>query len=136
MIEPSAPSLAKPLQGIKVVEVGQLLAGPFAGTLLAYFGAEVIKVEPPGDGDPIRGWRLLDEQGTSYWWRSLGRNKKSLTLNLRDRQGRELLESTSLSVEAIAERIGFHTATSFRQHFKQRHHVSPRVWRKTFGENA
>ena len=87
----SANPSTKPLQGIKVIEIGQLLAGPFAGTLLAYFGAEVIKVEPPGDGDPIRGWRLLDNQGTSYWWRSLGRNKKSLTLNLRDQQGRALL---------------------------------------------
>ena len=91
MANSSNPSPTKPLQGIKVIEVGQLLAGPFAGTLLAYFGAEVIKVEPPGDGDPIRGWRLLDNQGTSYWWRSLGRNKKSLTLNLRDQQGRALL---------------------------------------------
>ena len=81
----------KPLSGVRIIEVGQLLAGPFAGTLLAYFGAEVIKVEPPGEGDPIRGWRLLDEQGTSYWWRSLGRNKKSLTLNLRSAEGRELL---------------------------------------------
>ena len=91
MADSANPSPTKPLQGIKVIEVGQLLAGPFAGTLLAYFGAEVIKVEPPGDGDPIRGWRLLDNQGTSYWWRSLGRNKKSLTLNLRDQQGRVLL---------------------------------------------
>lgn len=91
MADSANPSPTKPLQGIKVIEVGQLLAGPFAGTLLAYFGAEVIKVEPPGDGDPIRGWRLLDNQGTSYWWRSLGRNKKSLTLNLRDPQGRALL---------------------------------------------
>ena len=81
----------KPLHGIRVIEVGQLLAGPFAATLLAYFGADVIKVEPPGDGDPIRGWRLLDKDGTSFWWRSLGRNKKSLTLNLRTTEGRDVL---------------------------------------------
>ena len=81
----------KPLHGIRVIEVGQLIAGPFAGTLLAYFGADVIKVEPPGDGDPIRGWRLLDKDGTSFWWRSLGRNKKSLTLNLRATEGRDVL---------------------------------------------
>ena len=55
-----------PLTGIKVIEVGQLLAGPFAGTLLAYFGADVIKVEPPKTGDPIRKLRLLDEQGTPF----------------------------------------------------------------------
>ena len=93
----------KPLSGIRVIEVGQLLAGPFAGTLLAYFGAEVIKVEPPGDGDPIRGWRLLDEQGTSYWWRSLGRNKKSLTLNLRSTEGRELLGELLEDADVLIE---------------------------------
>ena len=63
------------LQGVRVLEVGQLLAGPFAGTILGYFGADVIKIEPPGNGDPIRNWRLLDKDGTGYWWRSLGRNK-------------------------------------------------------------
>ena len=103
MADSANPSPTKPLQGIKVIEVGQLLAGPFAGTLLAYFGAEVIKVEPPGDGDPIRGWRLLDNQGTSYWWRSLGRNKKSLTLNLRDQEGRALLGKLLEDADVLIE---------------------------------
>ena len=80
---------ALPLAGVKVVELGQLIAGPFAGTLLAYFGAEVIKVEPPG-GDPIRGWRKLDDSGTSFWWRSIGRNKRSVTLDLKSDAGRDL----------------------------------------------
>ncbi len=93
----------KPLSGIRVIEVGQLLAGPFAGTMLAYFGAEVIKVEPPGEGDPIRGWRLLDEGGTSYWWRSLGRNKKSLTLNLRTDAGREILRDLLNDADVLIE---------------------------------
>lgn len=62
--------------------MGQLIAGPFAGQMLAAFGAEVVKVEPPGRGDPLRTWRQLDEKGTSYWWRSIARNKKSLTLDL------------------------------------------------------
>ena len=78
----------RPLDGIRVIEMGQLLAGPFAGTILAYFGAEVIKVEPP-DGDPLRRWRVLRD-GTSLWYRSLGRNKKSVTLDLRAAAGREL----------------------------------------------
>ncbi|MCZ6831396.1 MAG: CaiB/BaiF CoA-transferase family protein [Gammaproteobacteria bacterium] len=78
----------RPLEGLRVIEMGQLLAGPFAGTILAYFGAEVIKVEPPG-GDPVRGWRLLRD-GTSLWYRSLGRNKKSVTLDLKSERGREL----------------------------------------------
>jgi crotonobetainyl-CoA:carnitine CoA-transferase CaiB-like acyl-CoA transferase len=79
----------KPLSGYRVIELGQLLAGPFAGSLLAYFGAEVIKVEPPGGGDPLRNWRVMKD-GTSLWWRSLGRNKKCITLDLKTEQGREL----------------------------------------------
>ena len=93
----------KPLSGIRVIEVGQLLAGPFAGTLLAYFGADVIKVEPPGDGDPIRGWRLLDKDGTSFWWRSLGRNKRSLALNLRTTEGREVLGELLADADVLIE---------------------------------
>ena len=91
----------RPLEGLRVVEMGQLLAGPFTGTILAYFGAEVIKVEPPG-GDPIRGWREVRD-GTSLWYRSLGRNKKSVTLDLKSEQGRalafQLLETADVVVE-------------------------------------
>lgn len=81
---------AKPLTGVRVVEVGQLLAGPWAGTMLAYFGAEVIKIEPPELGDPIRKWRAV-KNDTSLWWSSLARNKKCVTLDLKDDKGRELL---------------------------------------------
>lgn len=91
-----------PLSGIRVIEMGQLLAGPFTGTLLAYFGAEVIKIEPPS-GDPIRQWRALDEDGTSYWWRSLGRNKKCISLNLRDPKGRELAKKLINSSQVLIE---------------------------------
>jgi crotonobetainyl-CoA:carnitine CoA-transferase CaiB-like acyl-CoA transferase len=84
-----------------VIELGQLLAGPFACTILAYFGAEVIKVEAP-TGDPIRGWRVVQD-GTSLWYRSLGRNKKSVTLDLKSERGRalvlQLLDSTDVLVE-------------------------------------
>ena len=93
----------RPLDGIRLIEVGQLLAGPFAGTMLAYFGAEVIKVEPPGSGDPIRNWRLLDESGTGYWWRSLGRNKKSVTVNLREAQGRKILGQLIDTADVLIE---------------------------------
>jgi crotonobetainyl-CoA:carnitine CoA-transferase CaiB-like acyl-CoA transferase len=96
-------SIARPLDGIRVIEVGQLLAGPFAGTMLAYFGAEVIKVEPPGNGDPIRNWRLLDETGTGYWWRSLGRNKKSVTVNLRSDEGRQILKQLIDRADVLIE---------------------------------
>ena len=93
----------RPLDGVRVIEVGQLLAGPFAGTMLAYFGAEVIKVEPPGEGDPIRGWRLLDDSGTAYWWRSLGRNKKSVTANLRTAAGRDIVKRLMLTADVVIE---------------------------------
>ena len=73
---------AKPLTGVRVIEVGQLLAGPWAGTMLAYFGAEVIKIEPPKVGDPIRKWRAV-KNDTSLWWSSLARNKKCVTLDLK-----------------------------------------------------
>jgi len=92
---------SRPLEGVRVIELGQLLAGPFTGTILAYFGAEVIKVEPPG-GDPIRGWRLV-RKGTSLWYRSLGRNKKSVTLDLKTARGRELalqlLDTADVAIE-------------------------------------
>ena len=91
------------LSGIRVLEVGQLLAGPFAGTILGYFGAEVLKIEPPGNGDPIRNWRLLDKDGTGYWWRSLGRNKKSVTANLRTEAGREILKRLMLTADVVIE---------------------------------
>ncbi len=93
----------RPLDGIRVIEVGQLLAGPFAGTMLAYFGADVIKVEPPGEGDPIRGWRLLDDTGTAYWWRSLARNKKSVTANLRTEAGRGVVRRLMADADVVIE---------------------------------
>ena len=93
--------LERPLEGLRVIEMGQLLAGPFTGTILAYFGAEVIKVEPPG-GDPIRGWRLLRD-GTSLWYRSLGRNKKSVTLDLKSERGRELAGQLIDTADVVVE---------------------------------
>ncbi|MEH6548478.1 MAG: CaiB/BaiF CoA-transferase family protein [Pseudomonadales bacterium] len=92
----------RPLDGVRVLELGQLLAGPFAGSMLAYFGAEVIKVEPPGVGDPIRGWREV-KNGTSYWWRSLGRNKKSVTIDLRSDRGRELVRELADKCDVLIE---------------------------------
>ena len=94
---------ARPLDGIRVLEVGQLLAGPFAGSMLAYYGAEVIKVEPPGSGDPLRQWRDLDEDGTSWWWRSLGRNKKCITADLRSEEGRALVRKLAGKCDVLIE---------------------------------
>ncbi len=86
----SAKPHPRPLDGLRVIEAGQLLAGPFAATLLGYYGAEVIKVEPPDEGDPIRRWRVVQE-GTSLWWYSLARNKKCVTLDLRQPEGRSIM---------------------------------------------
>ncbi len=88
MTETERPSGA--LAGLRVLELGHALAGPFAGYLLAGYGADVIKVEPPGTGDLIRKWRMMHGD-TSYWWYSLARNKKSITVNLRTDDGRDLI---------------------------------------------
>ncbi|MCB1744153.1 MAG: CoA transferase [Gammaproteobacteria bacterium] len=94
---------ARPLDGIRVLELGQLIAGPFAGSLLAYYGAEVIKVEPPDGGDQLRGWRELDENGMSFWWRGMSRNKKCVTINLRERRGQALVKSLTERVDVVLE---------------------------------
>ena len=91
----------KPLQGLRVIELGQLLAGPFAGCMLGYFGAEVIKVEPPG-GDPIRNWREVKD-GTSLWWRSLARNKKCISLDLKTEEGRDLVKKLLMTADIVIE---------------------------------
>src|SRR5215475_14367856 len=79
-----------PLKDLRVVEMGQLLAGPFCGQLLADFGAEVIKIEPPKVGDPMREWGRERPYGKSLWWPVVGRNKKSVTVNLREAAGQEI----------------------------------------------
>jgi len=91
-----------PLSGYRVIELGQLLAGPFAGCMLGYFGAEVIKVEPPNGGDPIRGWREV-QNGTSLWWRSIARNKKSVTIDLKTTQGVELVRRLIEKADVVIE---------------------------------
>jgi formyl-CoA transferase len=84
-----SPQNDLPLSGVRVLELGQLVAAPFCGMLLGAFGAEVVKIEPPDGGDPMRTWRKL-YQGTSLWWYSIARNKKSITLDLRRPAGQEL----------------------------------------------
>ena len=93
----------RPLSGLRVLELGQILAGPFAGAMLAYFGADVVKVEPPGSGDPIRSWRLLDDDGTSLWWRSLGRNKRCVTLDLGVPEGQGLARRLAARADVLIE---------------------------------
>ncbi|GCL64534.1 CaiB/BaiF CoA transferase family protein [Pseudaquabacterium pictum] len=102
---PTPPPLSPhtgPLAGLKVLELGQLIAGPFAGKTLGDFGADVIKVEPPGDGDPLRLWRLL-HQGTSVWWQVQSRNKRSVVLDLRTDQGRADVAALAAECDVLIE---------------------------------
>ncbi len=91
-----------PLAGIKVLELGTLIAGPFCSRMLAEFGADVIKVETPDGGDPIRQWRVLKD-GTSLWWSVQSRNKKSVTLNMKDARGQEIARRLALDADIIIE---------------------------------
>ena len=90
------------LQGLKVIELGQLIAGPFAGKLLGEFGAEIIKVEPPKGGDPLRTWRKVQD-GVSLWWHVQSRNKKSVTLDLRSAEGQEILRKLVGNADILIE---------------------------------
>jgi crotonobetainyl-CoA:carnitine CoA-transferase CaiB-like acyl-CoA transferase len=97
----SIAATPRPLDGIRVLELGQMLAGPFAGCMLGYFGAEVIKVEPLS-GDPIRTWRVRRD-GTSLWWHSLARNKKSVAIDLQKERGRELVRDLATKCDVLIE---------------------------------
>jgi formyl-CoA transferase len=87
---------------MKVIELGTLIAGPYAASLLAQFGAEVIKIEPPGDGDPLRKWRKL-HNGTSLWWYTQSRNKKSITLNLKSERGQQIVRDLVRDADIVIE---------------------------------
>mmetsp|Transcript_9438 Transcript_9438/g.15425 ORF Transcript_9438/g.15425 Transcript_9438/m.15425 type:complete len:440 (+) Transcript_9438:31-1350(+) len=93
---------AGPLAGVKVVEVGNFIAGPHCATILAYYGAQVIKVEPPG-GDQIRKFRDVDENGVSWWWRSIGRNKKSIVLDLKKAGAQDIVRDLCLDADVLLE---------------------------------
>jgi crotonobetainyl-CoA:carnitine CoA-transferase CaiB-like acyl-CoA transferase len=90
------------LQGLKVVEMGQLIAGPFASKLLGEFGAQVIKIEPPKVGDPLRKWRKIKD-GTSLWWHVQSRNKQSLTLNLKEPEGQDIVRKLISEADILIE---------------------------------
>ena len=92
-----------PLSGIRVVELGSFIAGPFAGQLLGDYGAEVIKVEPPEVGDPMRKWGHCDSEGHSFWWPAIARNKKSIAIDLRSTQGRAVARDLALQSDVVLE---------------------------------
>ncbi|MFD0666688.1 CaiB/BaiF CoA transferase family protein [Ramlibacter sp. MAHUQ-53] len=100
---PAAPGLtAGALAGLKVLEMGQLIAGPFAAKTLADFGADVVKIEPPGAGDPLRNWRLL-KNGTSVWWQVQSRNKRSVAVDLRQAEGQDIVRRLAREADVLIE---------------------------------
>jgi len=96
--------MSGPLQGIRVVEIGTLIAAPFAARLLAEFGAEVIKIEAPETGDPLRKWRKLHE-GTSLWWYLQSRNKKSICVNLKSPEGADVVKRLAADADIVIENL-------------------------------
>ena len=94
--------MSGPLSGLRVLELGQLIAGPFAAKTLADFGADVIKIEPPDGGDPLRKWRLLKD-GTSVWWQVQSRNKRSVALDLKDPEAQAVVRELALESDMLIE---------------------------------
>lgn len=101
-VEAGAKAQPMPLAGVKVIEMGTLIAGPYAAALLAQFGAEVIKIESPDGGDPLRAYRKI-HKGTSYWWYSQSRNKKSVTLNLKAPRAQEIVRDLVRDADIVIE---------------------------------
>jgi formyl-CoA transferase len=117
--------MTKPLSGIKVIELGQLIAGPFAGKFFAEFGAEVVKVEPP-EGDPLRKWRRLHE-GTSLWWYVQNRGKKSVTINLRVPEGQEIVRRLVKDVDVLIENFRPGTLEKWGLGYDRLAEINPRL---------
>jgi crotonobetainyl-CoA:carnitine CoA-transferase CaiB-like acyl-CoA transferase len=120
------PRPPRPLEGVRVLEMGQLLAGPFAAALLGWFGAEVIKIEPPGQGDPLRTWRKV-HNGTSLWWYTLGRNKKCITLNLKDPRGQEIVKQLVGKIDVVLENFKPGTLEKWGLGYEELKRLNPRV---------
>ena len=114
------------LQGLKVLELGQLIAGPFAAKTLADFGADVIKIEPPNGGDPLRKWRLLRE-GTSVWWEVQSRNKRSVCLDLRSPEGQDVVRRLAAEADVLIENFKPGTLEGWGLGWEDLHALNPRL---------
>ena len=115
-----------PLSGLRVIELGQLIAGPFASKILGEFGADVIKVEPPETGDPLRAWRMLHE-GTSVWWAAHARNKRSITLNLREPEGQDVIRQLAKDADIVIENFRPGALEKWGIGFKDLHAINPKL---------
>jgi formyl-CoA transferase len=118
--------MAKPLEGLRVIELGQLIAGPFAAKMLGEFGAQVVKIEPPGTGDPLRKWRLLHE-GTSVWWAVQSRNKQSVSLDLRTLEGQEVIRTLVKESDVLIENFRPGTMEAWNLGWEVLHEINPRL---------
>jgi formyl-CoA transferase len=116
-----------PLSGLRVLELGTLLAGPFCGQLLGDFGAEVIKIEPPGQGDPMRNWGREKANGKSLWWPVVGRNKKAITLDLRQADGQDLLKQLVAKSDFVLENFRPGTMEKWGLGWEQLSAINPRL---------
>ncbi len=114
------------LQGLKVLELGQLIAGPFAAKTLADFGADVIKIEPVEGGDPLRTWRLLRE-GTSVWWEVQSRNKRSVALDLRTAEGQASVRALAAEADVLVENFKPGTLEGWGLGWDALHVLNPRL---------
>jgi formyl-CoA transferase len=116
-----------PLHGVRVIEAGQLLAGPFAGQLMGDLGADIIKVEPPGVGDPMRQWGREKAEGSSLWWPVVGRNKRSVTLNLRVPEGQEIFKRLVAEADIVVENFRPGTLEKWNLSYDELRAINPRV---------
>jgi formyl-CoA transferase len=116
----------EPLANLKVIEMGQLIAGPFAAKTLADFGADVIKIEPPETGDPLRAWRMLHE-GTSVWWAAHARNKRSITLNLREPEGQDVIRQLAKDADIVIENFRPGALEKWGIGFKDLNAINPKL---------
>ena len=115
-----------PLSGLRVIELGQLIAGPFASKMLGEFGADVIKIEPPETGDPLRAWRMLHE-GTSVLWAAHARNKRSITLNLREPEGQDVIRQLAKDADIVIENFRPGALEKWGIGFKDLHAINPKL---------
>jgi len=116
-----------PLAGLRLIEMGTLLAGPFCGQLMGDFGAEVIKVEPPKQGDPMRVWGREKAHGMSLWWPVVARNKKSVTLNLREKEGQELARDLIKKADFLLENFRPGTMERWGLSYDELYKINPRL---------
>lgn len=114
------------LQGLKVIEMGQLIAGPFASKLLGEFGADVIKIEPPGVGDPLRKWRKIKD-GTSLWWHVQSRNKRSLTLDLKQTEAQDIVRKLVAEADVLVENFRPGTLEGWGLGYEALKAINPRL---------